>query len=165
MRRIAQALLGIIVAFGLWGCGNSPTSPSEIPFQCPAEDSTLSWTAFGGYQFQNAGYDDRRFVTSCGWHIYQDHEGGTGDTFEIESPNQAVQMVWAYGKFRSITVTKKWTGATAKGARMGDTKDGFKLLYPEFTYGGVDTLVYRSTYSVFADFDSKKKLYRISVSF
>jgi hypothetical protein len=51
-------------------------------FSCPSESDKVSWTSYAHLGFGQAGSDQtaRKCVSSCEWHVYEGHNGGTGAT-------------------------------------------------------------------------------------
>jgi hypothetical protein len=104
-------------------------------FQCPSLTDNVTFQSYGGFSFGNVGDDStaRKIVSNCSWHVFDGHNGGTGETLEVASPNEEVVLVWAFNNFSAFRLTKGWTGKTDRGARLGDSATAFHNLYPEFT--------------------------------
>jgi len=109
----------------------NPNSPSNDV--CPNTDDTVSFSGYGTYKFRHSGSDStaRRIVSDCDWHVYQDHNGGIGDTLEVASPDEDVIMIWAYNDFERVILQKGWDGETDRGVRLGDSQERVLALYPE----------------------------------
>jgi len=111
-------------------------------FYCPNCNETVTWESYGNAKFYEFGNDDWgwRLNSSCGWRIYDGHEGGYGDTLQLASCNDGVIFVWAWQTFRGLILSEGWKGQTEKGIMIGDTLDDFLYEYPTFywnnEYGG-----------------------------
>ena len=122
-------LFGIVALLLISACGNSKGS------QCPSLSDDMTWTSYGHFRFGSSGDDSTAegFVSHCGWHIFEGNAGGYGATLQVAPPSEEVVLAWAYQNFGGFRVTKGWTGATDRGAKLGDSMATFQSLYPEFT--------------------------------
>lgn len=121
-----------IAALTFTGC---QTLSSGDDFRCPTTADNVTFQSFGSFAMGNAGDDStaRNIVSTCGWHVFDNHNGGIGETLEVASPNEEVVLVWAFNSFSGFRLTKGWTGKTDRGAKLGDSATTFQNLYPEFT--------------------------------
>lgn len=115
------------------GCGGN-TSQRDT-FHCPSISDGVTFASYGSFTFGAAGPDSipRRIISDCSWHVFGSHNGGTGETLEVASPNDEVVFVWSFGNFSAFRLTKGWAGQTDRGLRLGDSATMFQKVYPEFT--------------------------------
>lgn len=121
-----------ITALTLTGC---QTLNSGDGFRCPTTADNVTFQSYGAFAMGNSGDDStaRNIVSTCGWHVFDNHNGGTGETLEVASPHEEVVFVWAFNTFSGFRLTPGWTGQTDRKAKLGDSASTFHTLYPEFT--------------------------------
>lgn len=120
-----------ITALTLTGCQALSSGES---FRCPTTVDNVTFQSYGAFTMGNSGDDStaRKIVSACNWHVFDNHNGGIGDTLEVASPSEEVVLVWAFSNFSSFRLTPGWTGKTDRGAMLGDSATTFENLYPEF---------------------------------
>jgi hypothetical protein len=157
------ALLLLATAL-LAACAGS--SNSSDSFRCPTTADTITWSAYGSFALTNSGNDStaRQCISTCGWHVFGGHDGGTGDTLQVATPGEEVAFAWAYNIFSAFRVKTGWTGQTDRGVRLGDSQATFLSHYPEFTSAAANHLTYNASGTqIDAYFDSTGALYEINV--
>jgi len=86
------------------GCG------SGDDFDCPSCHDEARGDGYGRFTFYASGNDDtaRAIVKNCGFSVYDGHDGGYGDTFEIAGCFShgvpGVTLVWAYEQFSAYRI-------------------------------------------------------------
>ena len=135
---------------------------------CPSVSDNITWYSYGDFELENAGRDPsaRRIVSECGWHVYNGHNGGYGDTLQVASPGEEVIFVWAYNTFYGFMLNEGWKGSTGKGAMMGDHISDFYGIHPEFSYRSQNHAKYTNNdTSVSVYFDDNDFLEKIYVGY
>ena len=104
-------------------------------FQCPLLSDNISWNSYGRFIFEDSGRDStaRKIISECNWHVHNNHNGGTGGTLQVASPQESVIMVWAFNDFHAFRVSSGWTGSTEQGIKIGSDIFDLYRLYPGFT--------------------------------
>jgi hypothetical protein len=155
----------LIILFSVSACNHKKRIESSF---CPIIYDDITWTSYGDFNLNAEGRDATawRIVDECGWHIYNNHTGGYGDTLEVASENEEVVFVWAYNDFYGFDVTSGWYGQTKEGIRMGDHVTLFADAYPYFQFlsGNLAYYRYRNT-RVYAYFDDDGFLIRLNVGY
>lgn len=134
MKMKKDTLLVILIILLIFTTACIRDDEEEDKFSSPSLSDNITWRSFGKFELKNEGSDKtaRRIINDFGWHVYDRHNGGYGDTLQIASPNEAVIFVWAYNTFYGFVVTKGWTGITENGAYIGIDRITFHKLHPEF---------------------------------
>lgn len=129
MRATIPLVVLLLSVFLVTGCGD------DEDFRCPLLSDNVSWNSYDGYDFEQEGPEStaRRIVSECGWHVFGGHNGGSGDTLQVASPNEEVVFVWAFNDFLAFRLIEGWIGETRRGAKLGDHTTVFHNLYPDFT--------------------------------
>lgn len=144
---------------------------------CPTCNDTLTPDGYGQWRFNNTGPDGTytlyntdpnfvRIIGDCGWTIYNHHDGGIGDTYEVTSCNQGVILKWAYKVFREATVQEGWYGCTDKGIRIGDSFTTVYEAYPNLKLWAEDANLYQideATYRIQMTFDASSTLKKVYI--
>lgn len=140
MKKILVSFVCISIILALFisiGCGKDEKDANTSSWRCPTIYDNITWKSYGPFSMNNAGRDSaaRRIITECGWHVFNGHNGGYGDTLQIASVNEEVVLVWAYNDFYGFRVVNGWQGATEKGAKIGISNlTDFLIRHPEFYY-------------------------------
>lgn len=130
----------------LGGCGAAPeqSGGDGCPnFYCPSISDNVTWDKYGKLQIGNFGSDTcaRKLISNCGWHVYQMHNGGYGDTLEVTTPGEEVVLVWAWNDLSDVYLFPGWQGSTAEGITMGSTLEEVQAAYPGLVHAYGDTYV------------------------
>ena len=122
----------LLAVLNLMSCGGG--NESTASFDCPTVSDNVSWLSYGQFTFQQSGDDStaRDIIANCDWHVYNNHNGGEGDTLQIASPNEEVILVWAFNEFRAYKLSPGWTGQTENGIKIGNTITDLYAQYPTF---------------------------------
>jgi len=130
-RKLFPAAL-LITLLAMAGC---QALSSGDNFRCPTTADNVTFQSYGRFSMGNSGDDStaRKIISNCNWHVFDNHNGGIGETLEVASPNEEVVLVWAFNSFSGFRLTPKWSGKTDKGAKLGDSAATFHNLYPDFT--------------------------------
>ena len=167
MNRIIFLILSLFVLIFATACHHNDKTKIGKSF-CPTVYNDITWNSYGNFNLNDEGSDDTawRIVDECGWHIFNNHTGGYGDTLQVASENEEVMFIWAYNDFYGFSVTNGWQGQTSKGIRMGDHVTLFADAYPYFRFLSGTLAVYqgRST-RVYAYFDNNGFLEKIYVGY
>lgn len=125
----------------LAGCGREKdddghASASCPNFYCPTAGENTNFNNYGRLEIDNFGNDScaRKLVDECGWHVYNGHNGGYGDTLEVAPSGEQVVLRWAWNNFSWMYFFSGWTGTTSQGIRMGSTLSEVQAAYPGLTY-------------------------------
>lgn len=162
VRKLLITVLAI-AALTFTGC---QTLSSGDDFKCPTTADNVTFQSYGAFAMGNSGDDStaRKIISSCGWHVFGGHNGGTGDTLEVASPSEEVVVVWAFNNFSGFRLTPGWSGKTDRGAKLGDSSTTFHNLYPEFTIVNPQLSTFNSNgIEVEAHFDQSNNLDEILV--
>src|SRR3989338_4279430 len=135
----------VIILFTLLfaGCGSDGSGEGgdnkydSCPnFYCPSIEDNVTWDSYGGLQIGNFGNDNcaKKLISDCGWHVYQGHNGGYGDTLEVAPPGEEAVLRWAWNNFSWMYLFQGWQGSTAEGISMGSTLQEVQAAYPDLVY-------------------------------
>lgn len=104
-------------------------------FQCPNRDDEISWRMYGGWKLQDEGNDSiaKKLRNECGWEVWNEHEGGYGDTYQVSKFGGGLIFIWAWNNFSGFIASKGWEGKTEEGIKLGDSIGTFLDTYPYFS--------------------------------
>ena len=124
--RSVAIVLALTVTAGCKGDGDSAGG------FCPPASAGITWQRYGTFQLAAAGRDAtaRQLIGDCGWQIHQNHNGGVGDTLQVESEGRV--FVWAFNRFAGFVVSSGWTGTTDRGVGIGSTRADVLAAHPRF---------------------------------
>lgn len=133
--QIFKVLLFALLVVNIGGCFFEEEK-MEDEFNCPSLSDDITWNSYGSFELKKAGNDStaRKIISECGWHVFNRHNGGYGDTLQIAPRNEEVVFIWAYNKFYGFVLYDGWRGATHNGAMMRDHISEFYGMHPEFSY-------------------------------
>lgn len=96
-------------------------------------------------------FDATWLVGNNGFQVFQGHNGGYGDTFQIVSRDAGIYMCWAYGDICNISLFGNWAGKVYEGdIRLGDPIEKFLQAYPNSRKENPDSRYPSSFYSQYA---------------
>lgn len=137
--RLARTM-AIPILFALAGC--PVESDDASGFKCPKETDNATFSSFGRFELEASGRDitARNIVDNCDWTADPRHNGGVGNTLQIESQSGGVTMVWAYNRFHGFVLTGTgpggWRGQITGGVRLGDHISDLYAAHPSFQVSG-----------------------------
>lgn len=145
-RVLYLTLLFVVMVAVLIGCGKKEDDDDDDDnascpnFYCPSAGENTTFDNYGRLQIGNFGNDScaRKLVDRCGWHVYNGHNGGYGDTLEVAPPGEEVVLRWAWNNFSWMYFFSGWTGETSKGIGMGSSLSEVQAAYPGLTYYTTD---------------------------
>ncbi|MEI8092291.1 MAG: hypothetical protein WCG98_09260 [bacterium] len=165
--------LFLAIVISLCSCKHDDP-PKPKPFgDCPTNTTNVYWEAFIGlqdWQFLAYGHDGdigiptggavaTNICTDCLWSIYDGHDGGYNDYYQVIPSDTAMRFTWKNNLLCCIELFPKWHGPTERGVRMGDGLDFFLTKYPPPYFNPmVDSTTYVSHQTgvdVVAEFTSK----------
>ena len=159
-------LLCVILSITMWGCGEDD---KKGPCLGSNENVIIGDPFYYGYLGEDAGPDSvaRNQINNCGWTIYQNHNGGSGDTLAIE--NNGVILVWAWNELSGMTLTSGWTGKTDQGIGIGSSLTDFLTAYPNarryLFYPEKKFYTFKNDEYTLVAFDKTNQLWGIGIGF
>lgn len=169
MKKLVLSLLVIFSIIFLSTC-NYDNTLIKLP-NCPTCADNVSWDGYGEWRFREVGYDGSNgsslnIEMDCGWRIYENNEGGIGETYQVYSCDTGVIFIWRWSNLGAVVLGKGWEGSTTEGIRIGDSMSKFLSTYDYFEPYEGDSTVLKYSFDddgevkryILATFSEDKKL-------